>query len=305
MKTQKTAVRYAPSDTRRVPMFPVSMRTAKAIGELFRGVGGNLVTRSSALPMQLRQADMNLTAAEYMGFSLFVALLYGIVSTAASGLLEYRTTGGATLVTPAIGVVMFIVTFFFVSSFPRVFAIRVAKETEKDMLGAMRHLLIEVRSGVSLFHAMVGLTKGYGRVSVEFDAIVRDINSGMKEVDALNRAAERNTSIFFRRTVWQMVNSLRAGSDVSTTLESITDAFTKNQIIRIRQYGQELNPLTMLYMIFSVILPSLGITFLIVLSSISGLAIPPVVLPLIIVVLVVFQFFFIGYVKTRRPNVTV
>lgn len=274
------------------------------MGERFRGIGSLLVGPNSYLPSHLKQAGIDTSAQAYAGLAIFTATVYGVLVSALVTAMSYRY-GVPLEIGPSLGLIVFVATLLLVFHYPRLVVINIAKSTDREMLAAMRHLMIEVRSGVPLFQAMIGLTKGYGQVSVEFDTIVKDINAGTKEIDALNRAAERNTSLFFRRAIWQLVNSMRAGSDIGDTMEAITDSFAKMQAVRIRHYGQELNPWTMMYMIIAVIVPSLGITFLVVLSTFSGLAIPPLIFPIIIIGIIVFQYVFMGFIKTKRPNITV
>ena len=131
------------------------------------------------------------------------------------------------------------------------------------------------------------------------------MTGGLDEITALNKISERNPSLYFRRALWQIVNALKAGSDIGDTLETITDDFSQKQITEIKNYGQQLNPWTMMYMIVAVIIPSLGLTFLIILSSFSGISIPKMIFPLIFIGLLLFQVFFIGFVKNKRPSVVI
>ncbi|PIT85466.1 hypothetical protein COU36_03090, partial [Candidatus Micrarchaeota archaeon CG10_big_fil_rev_8_21_14_0_10_59_7] len=78
---------------------------------------------------------------------------------------------------------------------------------------------------------------------------------------------------------------------------------TRERIDQIRKYGQELSPWTMIYMMAAVILPSLGVTVLIVIASFMSVGIPAVVLPVIVLMLVGFQLFFMNFVASRRPTV--
>ena len=172
---------------------------------------------------------------------------------------------------------------------------------ERDLLGALNHMYIELKSGVTLFNSMVGLTDGYGEVSEEFKKIVKDINAGISEMTALDNASRRNPSLSFRRALWQIINSLRSGSNIAKSLETIVDVMVKDQIIAIRRYGQELNPYTMMYMLAAVIMPSMGITFLIILSSFAGIVIPNLIFPLILLFLIFFQIFYLGIIKVKRP----
>ncbi|MDI6798525.1 MAG: type II secretion system F family protein [Candidatus Aenigmarchaeota archaeon] len=185
---------------------------------------------------------------------------------------------------------------------------RKVRSLEKDLLYALRHLLIQVRSGVTLFNSIVSVSKaGYGLVSEEFDSTVKEINAGVPEIEALDNMAFRNPSLHFRRVIWQLVNALRAGSDIGNTLREIVSSMANEQRIEIRRYGAQLNPMALIYMMSAVIVPSLGITFLIILSSFVGFFILPldITLYLILAFLVFFQFMFMGLIKIRRPALEV
>jgi len=169
------------------------------------------------------------------------------------------------------------------------------------LLDSLEHILIEIKSGVPLFNAMIGVTEGYGEVSDEFRIVVKEINAGIPEIKALEKASLRNPSLYFRRSLWQITNAMKAGSDVASALEAIVNNLTQEQIIAIRRYGQELSPFTLMYMLIAVIMPTLGITFLIILSSFAGLKIPDFLFPLILLVLTIFQYFYMGIIKTKRP----
>jgi len=80
---------------------------------------------------------------------------------------------------------------------------------------------------------------------------------------------------------------------------------TQEQLIEVKEYGRKLNPLAMFYMIIAVILPSLGITMLIVLSSFISLDLSLGVLVGIAVIIGVMQFMFYVIIKSSRPAVSV
>ena len=172
---------------------------------------------------------------------------------------------------------------------------------EADLLNSLQHMLVEIKSGVPLFNSMVSISDDYGEVSEEFRKVVKEINAGKSEIKALEEASRRNPSLYFRRTLWQLTNSIKAGSDIGDTLEAIVHNLTQEQIIEIRKYGQELSPYTLIYMLIAVIMPTLGITFLIILSSFAGIEIPKLTFPVIIIGLAIFQYFFMGIIKTKRP----
>ena len=105
--------------------------------------------------------------------------------------------------------------------------------------------------------------------------------------------------------LWQIINALRTGSDVSESLKSVIEQITKEQIIEIKTYAKKLNPLAMFYMIIAVILPSLGITMLIVLSSFISLQLSLPLLVGIAILLGLLQMIFFVVIKSSRPSVSV
>ncbi|TRZ54025.1 type II secretion system F family protein [archaeon] len=121
--------------------------------------------------------------------------------------------------------------YTYLLNYPSLIASRNVRTLEKDMLSAMQHMLIEVKSGVPLFNSMVGISEGYGNISREFRKITKEINAGVKETDALDEATQRNPFVHFRRVLWQIANALRSGSDVASTLQSIVENLSKEQII--------------------------------------------------------------------------
>ncbi|MEM7816922.1 MAG: type II secretion system F family protein, partial [Candidatus Aenigmatarchaeota archaeon] len=250
----------------------------------------------------LFQAEIPLHPKVYASIVALTTTFYFFVMTPIIFLVGLIARGKPDFVLPiAIGGVFSLFVFSYLMRYPKFVAIRRIKKLEKDLLNALQHILIEIKSGVPLFNAMIGVTEGYGEVSEEFKIIVKEINAGIAEIKALERASLRNPSLHFRRSLWQITNAMKAGSDVASALEAIVDTLTQEQIIAIRRYGQELSPFTLMYMLIAVIMPTLGITFLIILSSFAGLKIPEFLFPLIILVLAMFQYFYMGIIKTKRP----
>jgi hypothetical protein len=94
------------------------------------------------------------------------------------------------------------------------------------------------------------------------------------------------------------------GSDIAISLSDMIDELSKEKMDDIRRYGQELNPWTMMYMMLAVVIPSLGITIAAIILSFLNISMPKnLVLPGVIVFLILFQVFFINFVKSRRPVV--
>lgn len=193
--------------------------------------------------------------------------------------------------------------FFTLANYPKIRTKKISRKLEKDLPYALRHMLIEVRSGISLYEAMVSVSDDYGEASEEFERIVKDINGGKPQVEALEDSIVRNPSEQYRRAMWQMINALKSGTDISNTLESLVDSMVKQQKLEVKRYGKELNPYILVYLMVAVIMPSLGVTFLIVLSTFTGVGLNKFTFFQILGGLILFQIFFLNFVSSKRPEV--
>lgn len=284
-----------------IPFVPFPINRARKVARIFEGAGATISKSMPSLKLELYQAEMQILPREYCSIAVFSSIFYFLLLTPLIFFIGL-IVGRIDIFLPfVIGIVFSVFVFFYILKYPRLISRRRMRTLERDLLNALQHILIEIKSGVPLFNALIGVSKGYGEVSEEFEKVVKEVNAGTPEIDALETASRRNPSLYFRRAIWQITNAIKAGSDISTALEAIVDGLMKEQVIAIRRYGQELNPYTMMYMLVAVILPTLGITFLIILSSFAGINISKTIFPLMVIVLAIFQYFYMGIIKTKRP----
>jgi flagellar protein FlaJ len=291
---------------RRIPFVPFPLPLAKQIVKPFYGIGGRLEKLYPGLGVRLTQAGIDANPREYLAVAFFclwfwamlifvVFLVFSLLFPSIQNLIYVMTT---------VPMIVGFLAFVYITLYPSLIVSRKIRELDKNLLFSLRHLLIQVRSGVSLFDSLVSVSeKEYGLVSKEFKECVKKISTGMSQTEALEELILRNPSLHFRRVIWQLTNAIRTGADLGDTLEAIVDNLSGEQKVAIRRYGSQLNPLSMMYMMTAVILPSLGITFLILLSSLSGIIVSEFMFWAILAALIVFQFMFIGIVKNRRPAI--
>ncbi len=284
-----------------IPFVPFPLKKALKISRIFQGIANGIAKSIPSMKLDLYQAGMDIAPRDYASLAVFTGFFYFVMMFPlifAVGLI----VGRVDFVPPlAVSGIFSVFVYFYILRFPKLKAARRTRKLERDLLGALQHILIEIKSGVPLFNALLGVSDGYGEVSDEFKKVVKEINAGTAEIESLERSSKRNPSLHFRRALWQITNAIRAGSDIANALEAIVNALTAEQVIAIRRYGQELSPYAMMYMLIAVIMPTLGITFLIILSSFAGLNIPTYIFPVIILALGIFQFFYMGIIKTKRP----
>ncbi|MFA5105666.1 MAG: type II secretion system F family protein [Candidatus Micrarchaeia archaeon] len=256
------------------------------------------------LKKEIRQADMDTAPAEFIRKSLMGAIALSLALLLVMGVF-FRFYGINLLWLVPAAPLVYVIMFFYAMMVPRVRAMQRGKKIDQELVFAGRHLLIEIKAGIPLFDAMVGVSRDYGEVSKEFNRIVEKVTLGVPASLAMREVADNNPSSSFNRVILQIVNSISSGSDVASSLESVLDQISKEQVVQLKEYGQKLNPLVMFFMIFGIIMPSLGVAFLIILLSFvgGGVAISgPVVLLVILGLIIVLQFIFLSMVESSRPR---
>lgn len=290
-----------------IPFVPFKLRIASRLSHPFVGISEKILKVLPNMEESLEQAELDFEDREYVALAILTAIFwFGIIFSTVFFLGQIILGTSFLLISivasSSIGALFFAYLIFY----PRLIVIRKLRDLDKNLLYGLRDLAVQIKSGVPLFDAMLSISrKDYGRFSEEFKDTVKKISAGNSSVEALEDLASRNPSLNFRRSVWQMVNSIRTGTDLGGTLDSVVSNTSNEQRVQIKKYGSQLNPLAMMYMMLGVILPSLGITFLIILSSFSGFPITQTFFWMILIVLVIFQFAFIGIVKSRRPSIEI
>lgn len=199
--------------------------------------------------------------------------------------------------------IIFFIFFFYMLKFPEVKISKKEREISKEIVFAGRHLIIELESGVPLYNGLINVSKNYEVVGGYFKEIINKVDLGTNIEDALTEAVEYVPSNDFRRLLWQILNSVRTGSDISKSLVSVLEQIAREQTIQVNKYGKKLNPLAMFYMIIAVILPSLGVTVLVVMSSFIKFNIDLTIFLVIAFLLAFVQFMFLSMIKFSRPAV--
>lgn len=273
------------------------------VSKSFLAVGRFISSFFPLLAMWLRQSEYAYSPREFSAMAFAASLFNSLFLFAVLNIFGYLIARDVAVIAIAVAGTMFLFTLLSILAYPVIVSMRRARQIDVNLINAVRQILIELHSGVTLFSAMKSVTIDYGEASVEFKKIVSRIESGTSEADVLADASAYTPSNGMRRVLWQISNALKVGSDVSTALEAQLGDLTSERLEQIRRYGQELSPWTMMYMLVAIIFPSLGVTTLIVLSTFLQVAMPPVIFPAIVFILVLFQLFFMNLVSSRRPAI--
>ena len=235
----------------------------------FKNFYQSIAVRFPKLKKMLAQAQMNYTPAGYVQDALVKSVIITVVLLFLTFVLLMGNLSQVAI-TAVLTPFFYIGSFLYMMGLPKVKASMRAKKIEQELVFAGRHMLIELKSACPLFDAMLGISPRLRRGFEEFNRVVEKVTLGR----ALGRGAPRRGGDqpipVLQQIVLQMANSLSSGSDVATALEASLDQISKEQAIELKAYGQKLNPIVMFFMIFGIIMPSLGVAFLIILVVASS-----------------------------------
>lgn len=294
-----------------IPFSIIPLKKLKKNSRVFFGLADAIEKNLPSISVNLKQARAEFEAKEYIAMCIFAAIilflflfvfflmmLWLISSTVELGM-------NFALVSLIVAFVISFLAFMQQINYPNLLKSRRIKSLDGNLLYSLRNILVQVSAGVPLFNVFMIIANGnYGEISREFSIAVREISAGKPQSDAIKDLTANNPSMFFRRAMWQLANGMKAGSDVSNVLEEIINTTSEEQLVQIRTYGSQLNPIAMFYMLLTVIIPSLSVTFMIILSALLSLS--SELTTLLFWGLFGFVFFmqimFLGLIKTKRPT---
>jgi len=275
----------------------------------FVGIAQKLKRIVPNLEWDLERSGIHVEPLTFISITVYMAFSVGFASFAGILLPAYLAgkmdIGLPMAIGASVGLSLFMI--FYMLMMPKVKIKRRGAMIEKNLSYALKDLEIQTGAGIPIFDAIVHVANGgYGECSDEFKQVIKKVESGGSVIHSLDEVGMHTASPFLRRIIWQIVNSMYAGSDVSISLRSISDDLTREKETSIKAYGQEMNLWSLMYMLMIIVLPSQGITLLIILSTlvdIFGSLDKNIIFGGIIIFMIMAQFMMIGFIKNKRPIV--
>lgn len=181
---------------------------------------------------------------------------------------------------------------------------RIKRKIDEEIIFAGRFLIIELESGVPIYKTFEDLEKNYDVVGAYFGDILDRLYLGTSIEEAINETMINTPSQNLRRILWQVLNSIKTGTNIGNSLNSVIDQIVKEQQIEVMEYGKKLGPMAMFYMMVSIIIPSLGITMLVVLATFIGVKMASEYYILLALMIGFVQFMFLSMIRTARPPIS-
>ncbi|MEM4641354.1 MAG: type II secretion system F family protein [Candidatus Pacearchaeota archaeon] len=270
---------------------------------LFLRLGKKIASKQKNLQLYFEQAAFPVKPEKYLALC-FAATFLNLILFLAIFIIIFKIANAKLLY----GIIIALILVFFMylqqMNYPKLIIMRRVRDINVNLLPALRALMIQLNAGVTFFNAMKNIAKSnYGLISEEFQKAINAMESGVPAVEALEKISRNNPSIFFRRAIWQIITGMQVGADISIVLKEIVNSLLQEQITEIQAYGGRLSPLAMFYIVISIIFPTLGVTFVIVLSTfVQALGQNyKLIIFTILGLVILLQIIFLGMIKARRP----
>jgi len=259
----------------------------------------NILKFFPELKVNLKKSRMKQNASTYLKRTLLLTLL--IVVVCLGFFISFVNMKLGTII--ILFIVSYFIVFVYVMKMPIVYAKRKERDINQNLLFLTRYLLIKVESGVPLYNALESASKKFKYTGKVIQEIIREINLGTPMESAIESAIDYCASENFSRLLWEILNALKTGVDISTALKATITDLTKQHSVEIERYSKKLNSLTMFYMLIAIVLPSLGTTMFVIITGFMNLEINLNFLMIIAFFLVVIQFMFMSLFRSIRPMV--
>ncbi|MAE13372.1 hypothetical protein CMO92_02295 [Candidatus Woesearchaeota archaeon] len=248
-----------------------------------------------SLDFKLKQAGLPDTPEEYVKKTSMTALFLTLALLA----IIYLFIPKATII--LLFPILFGIAFVYFLNYVDLKIKKADTFINQEIVFAGRFLIIQLESGVPMYKAFMHIAKNYEHVGKAFGSIVEKVDLGTAMEDALSEIIDQTPSENLRRMLWQILNSIKTGSDVTESLNIVIEQIIREQQIAVNQYARKLNPLAMFYMMVAIIVPSLGTTMLIVMSTFIGFKLTLPLLFTLAGVVGFIQFMFLSIIKSARP----
>jgi len=282
----------------------VMSRKNKHIKSIFTPTYPFLVKFFPKMERNLELLDSLLTPKEYVFSSAEKSLVMSaaLLVMTAIGFFMYNVNYIYLIVLEPL---YFIFSLYYNNAYLKLLIKKKQRSIDYEIIYLLRYIIVSAKSGMSLYDSLAHISNKYGEAGKVVGKVVRLTALGKTLSQALVSVAQKTPSVYMERVLIQLSNSLSSGADISDSISSLLKQINEEEMIQLKSYGRRLTPFTMFYMIFGIIAPSIGVVLSVVMLSIMGgssLKLDGSVLALIVVILTVIQYLFLGMIKQGRPK---
>ncbi len=269
---------------------------------IFKQFIRKLVSKNPQLKKDIQRSGMVQSPFQYIFQTIY---LTGLMSVGMLVFVFVLFAGEPILIFLVLGILVLTpLIYFFLFSLVKVKVSQLGRDLEGDILFVSEYLLVVLESGVPLSNALEQLSKIKRPGGVFMERVLRDFKLGKDMEQTLDDAIGYCPSDSLRILIKRLKDSLDIGVDLETVLSNFIDEGSEKKLIEIRGYSKKLNPVIMMYMIFGIVIPSLGVTFFILFAAISGMGSDLLKWVLIFLFMFMFVFQYMAYSSLKFTKST-
>ncbi len=278
---------------------PLSERLSDIFYSPLKRPAERLAKSIKGLDEDLYKANLKVTPERYVAMILGVSAVVSVFAMIMMLLLRMSF-----LFVLLGGVLMFVLSFVLARTQPKRRAKARAGDVNRLIPFALRHMGTQLSSGIGLPETMTSVSQAdYGAMSEEFGRVIRDMHAGMSMDEALTALTRRVDSEPLRRATRQIQRTMRTGGDLAKTLNTLADETAFEMRMKLRDYTQALNMLTMVYMFASAVMPAMLMVVITISTRRGGGAITPQAAGVLYLVLLpVMLMYFVTMIKRFEPR---
>lgn len=195
------------------------------------------------------------------------------------------------------------VFFVYYLIYPNAMAKKIGEEIDEELVFVLKDMLIQLNSGIPIYNVLKNLSQShYKYVNDYFKKVILKTNQGKPLTNALLEMSTATKSVYLKKLAWGLIVGLRRGGNISKIVEKIHDDLVIKRIERINVYAGELQFISLMYLLFGAIIPSLGITLLFLFSVFKLINVTESLIIEFIIISFVIQAILVGYIYIKRPK---
>lgn len=189
-----------------------------------------------------------------------------------------------------IGIILFIIISLSLATiirYPQLKRKKQYNDLNLELPYALRHMGTELKSGKGLYDTLTTISNSnYGSLSQEYKRVLEEIKYGTSNEKALQNMVERVNSEGLKRTIQQIITTLKVGGNLASSLNIIAEDITFDMQIKLKEYSQKLNGFILIYTFIAILGPVILLIMLMAASTVMGDIVPGSL------ILVLYGFFF-------------
>jgi pilus assembly protein TadC len=291
----------------RIPLMFFSLAQVQSVGARFHSIGVRVISLYPNVRYDLKNIGIDFPAEHYCTAAFISALAWAVLISVFLGIFLSAVPTIPLPLRIAFPIIMgflalLAATVFYVF-YPRMMGKSIGATIDRELIFAMRDMLIQISSGIPLFTVIENIgSSNYGYVSMEFKRVATNVKGGSALLHELELMAIRTQSEYLKKISWQLVTAIRSGADLTATLKSVVKVLVDYQFSISKSFNAELNFIILIFMLVSAVLPTIGTTVLVIFSVFGMFGISSEVLLGVVAISFFVQAGIVAYVYTKRPN---